>query len=216
MGCCLLFHGQGDHDRAFADYDQVLRIDSDYAPVYSIRGASHFDRGDYEAAIADYDQAFRLDPVGAEIFGGRGLSSFYVGRFAEAVADWQLCVLVRPCDAFAAIWLYLARARAGQDGKAALARNTARRDLGEWPGPVIKMFLGQMTGAAVLALDDGAPTSTSNKRREEAFFYVGQQWLLAGDREGARDLFRRAMETGYAGSVENRGAEAELRRMGEA
>ncbi len=215
MGCCLLFDGQDDHERAIADYDQVLRFDPDYAPVYSIRGASYFDRGDYEAAIADYDRAFRLDPIGADIYGGRGLSRFYVGRFAEAVADWQLCVLVRPGDLFAAIWLHLARARAGQDGTAALVRNTACRDLGEWPGPVIRMFLGQTTGAAVLALARRAPTSASMKRREEAFFFVGQQRLMAGDREGARDSFRQATETGNAGSVEYRGAEAELRRMGE-
>ncbi len=51
-----------EHDRAIRDYDQAIRLSSDYAFAFNNRGNAYKTMGEYDRAITDYDQAIRLKP----------------------------------------------------------------------------------------------------------------------------------------------------------
>ena len=53
--------GEGDYDRAIADYDEAIRLDP--SSVGSSTGASPVRPRGVDRAIADYDEAIRLDPT---------------------------------------------------------------------------------------------------------------------------------------------------------
>jgi len=120
---------------------------------------------------------------------------------------------LEPSDPYAVLWLYLARARAGEDGRGDLATQATRLNLSKWPGPVLALYLGN---AAPEALLPAARDSDPKKQREqqcEAYFYLGQQALLRGDRAEAIRLFRAAVDTGVTDFIEYQGAQMELKRL---
>ena len=138
---------------------------------------------------------------------------FYLGRFAAAVPDLERAVEGSPKDLYAVIELYLAQARAGEDGLADLRTNTARLDLDEWPGPVISMYLGRTDAEAVAEMGGSSATREEREKRCEAMYYVGEYYLLGGDQKRAAAFFRTAVATGITDFVEYRGAKAELARL---
>ena len=55
-------YGQGELDRAIADYDQAIRLDPKDAMFHVIRGDIWYTKQDFDKAIADYAEAIRLEP----------------------------------------------------------------------------------------------------------------------------------------------------------
>ena len=51
-----------DVDRAIADYDAALKLDSTFQRAYNNRGAAWLKKGDRARALQDYAEAVRLDP----------------------------------------------------------------------------------------------------------------------------------------------------------
>ncbi|HYB73596.1 MAG TPA: tetratricopeptide repeat protein [Candidatus Sulfotelmatobacter sp.] len=215
------FHGRGiaygrtgDYDRAIQDFDQALRLNPNLADALNNRGVAYQFKGDYDRAIQDFDQALRLNPNHADAFTNRARVRFYQGKFREAVPDFAKAVGLVPNDPYTIIGLYLAQARAGQDGRADLTRNAARLSLKEWPAPVVSLYLGSTTPQAVL---DAAKAPDARRQREqecEAYFYVGQHHLIQGRKDEAIRMFRASVATGVTIFVEYEWARAELSRLG--
>ncbi len=140
---------------------------------------------------------------------------FNRGRFAQAVPDLHRAVAADPEDAYRVLWLYLAQARAGQGGRAELKDNARRLDLSDWPEPVVRMFLGELSAQAVADMGKANATRKDKERRAEAYFYVGQQQLMAGHKDKAAAFFRAVVKTGITNFTEYTGAKAELKRLGD-
>ena len=82
----------GQHQRAIADYDQALRLDSGYVDAYYNRGVAYRKLGQHQRAIADYDQALRLDPGNADAYHNRGVAYEDLGQLDQAVRDWERAI----------------------------------------------------------------------------------------------------------------------------
>jgi lipoprotein NlpI len=65
----------------------------------------------------------------------------------------------------------------------------------------------------VLAAAKDADLKKAAKQRCEAYFYLGQQALIAGQPDEARRLFQLALVPKLAGFTEYRGAQLELKRL---
>jgi len=188
--------------------------DKDLAVAFNNRGLAYSRQGHYGRAIRDFDKAIRLRPDLAASYHNRGHVMFFKSRFADAIPDLKTAVRLSPTDHYAAIWLFLAEARAGRDGRSTLERAARNLDLKQWPGPVVAMFLGRAAPKRVLARAKNRDAKRQREQRTEAFFYVGQYQLLRGARGAARALFRAALELGVKPFVEYTGARVELSRMG--
>ena len=55
------------YELAFADFDQAIRLDSNYMPAYYHRGSLYWERGEFDRVRQDLDQIARLKRREAEL-----------------------------------------------------------------------------------------------------------------------------------------------------
>ena len=183
------------------------------AMAFNNRGLAYVGEKDYARALQDYDQAISIDPKDSDAYTNRGFDHFFLGQFAAAQSDLAIAVADSPTNRYRVLWLYLAASRAGQNAQADLETNAAKLNLTNWPGPVVQLYLGKITSAEFLT---AATISDAKKNREqhcEAYFYLGEQALIAGRRIEARRLFQQSIDTGVTNFDEYDGAQTELKRL---
>jgi len=87
-----------DLDRAFADYNEALRIDSKFPSAYNNRGDAWRTRGDLEKALTDLNRAIELDPRHANAYYNRGLVWEARHELQRALADFKRFTELAPSD----------------------------------------------------------------------------------------------------------------------
>jgi tetratricopeptide (TPR) repeat protein len=90
------YAGQGDHERAIADYDQAIRLDPRSAVAYYDRGLARTEQENYAEAISDFNEAIRLDGADAAAYHGRGLARAHQGEYDRAIADCTEAIRLDP------------------------------------------------------------------------------------------------------------------------
>ena len=191
------------------------------------RGNAYSDKGQYERAIQDYDEAMQLNPNYATAVHNRGIARFALGQFADASADFGQKLTLDAKNAvdltwlkldaghaYSVIWLHLARGKMGAGDEAELKGNAAWVDYNKWPGPVVALYLGQMTPEQVRMAAAQGDARVQKDQGCEAAFYTGEYELLRKNSDGAKKLIQEAVDTCPHGFVEYTGAVTELRRLG--
>jgi lipoprotein NlpI len=201
---------KGDLDRAIADHSEAIRLNPKYALAFLNRGNEYRAQGDFDRAIADYSEGIRLNPQFTFVLLNRGVAYYYVGSLPKALADLNQASELNPKGAYTALWLDIVNKRSNLASR--LQRAVAQIDMTHWPAPVIRLFLGQMTPAAVLAAADDPNPDTKKSHVCEAHFYSGELALRRDAKEEAVQLFKAAAEScpkTFIGDV----AVAELKRF---
>jgi len=202
----------GRHDEAIADYTAALKLRSK-ASIYADRGIAYFSKGDDEHALADFGEAIKLDANSSEAYMGRGRLRFARGNFTASVPDFQAAARLKPTDHYAALWLYMAHLRAGESGAPELAKQATTLNLDTWPGPVVLLFLGQLSADKITPDPDPVPLQEMGNLCE-AQFYKGEYHLIHGDRAQAATAFQAAVDTGVVEFIEYQQARIELAALG--
>src|SRR6202034_605608 len=114
--------------------NQAIRLDPKSADALANRGDAYLGKKQFEQAIQNYNQALVLNPKNAGALSDRSQAYAGVGQYAAAVSDLVAAQKVDPSYPYYALWLYVARFRAGQDGRTELEKNSAQLKLAEWPG----------------------------------------------------------------------------------
>jgi lipoprotein NlpI len=191
------YRAKGDLDRAIADFDDAVAFcrrgqcdPQTHAAAYGNRGNAWRDKGDNGRALADYTEAIRVDPKNALLYENRGRAQLYAGSLPQALADFTEASEVNPKRGYAALWLDIAAKRSNLPS--GLADAIRQVDMTQWPGPIIRLYLGQMTPEAVLAATDNRDAVIKRGRVCEANFYTGELALLSGAKDEALRLFRLA------------------------
>jgi lipoprotein NlpI len=201
-----------DLDRSIADDSEAIRLDPKSMISYSNRGTAYRNKGDLDHAIADFGEALKLDPKDALSYHSRGLAYFYGGNPAKALADFKQAIALDPKYAYNALWLDIADQR--DHTPSPLPQAIAKIDMTAWPAPVIRMFLGQTTPAAVLAAADNPDATTKRDQVCEADFYSGIVAARQGSKDEAARLFRLAATDCPKGYDEAFAAGPELKALG--
>ena len=87
------------------------------------------------------------------------------------------------------LFRYLARSRVGESAGSELEGNIGRLKTKEWPYAVTELYLGNRSPAETLA------AAVRPDDRCEAQFYIGEWYLLKGDRANAKAALKAAVET---------------------
>ena len=182
-----VYSAKGDYDRAIADYNQAIQINPEADLAYHNRGLAYSDKGDYDRAIADYNQAIQINPKYGETYLFRGLANLYAGDLPKALADLNQATALDPKDADKALWLDIVGQRNNVPSRLSGAISTI--DMTAWPAPVIRMFLGQMPPAAVLAAADDPNATRKMGQVCAANFYSGELALRQNAKNEAARLF---------------------------
>jgi lipoprotein NlpI len=178
---------KGDLDHAIADYDQAIGLRPNDARAYNNRAIAWEAKGDLGRAIADYDRAIELDPNNAHAWFNRGRAELHSGALPQALADLNRVGELRPQDPYAALWLEIVNRRSNLPSR--LAEATKRIDMTTWPAPLVRLYLGQSTPAAVLAAADDPDVETRAIQVCQANFYAGEFALQRGQKDEAKRLF---------------------------
>lgn len=210
------YRDQGIYDQAISDFAAALKINPGLAEALNGRALVFAKTGLYDRAIADYGAALELKPDFAFAYTNLGRAYFYQGNFSKAAASFEDRLKIKPRHVYPMLWLYLARARMGQDPKPELAGYMANMKKGHWIYEAAQLYLGKATPEQVL---DAARKGNPHKKRErkaEADFYIGQYYLVNGNEKAAAGHFRKVIDTGITRFYEYTGAEVELRRLARA
>jgi lipoprotein NlpI len=195
-----------------ADYNEATRLDSKNAFISYNRGNAYFAKGDDGRAIADYSDAIDVDPKFAAAFFFRGLAKFYSGAVTEAVADLNQAHELNPKHAYTVLWLDIVNRRSNSPSR--LAEMATQIDMSQWPAPVIRLYLGQLTAAAVLTAAADPNPKVNTERACQANFYIAELALQRGARDDATHLFRSDAADCPRTLIEWIAASAELRAIG--
>lgn len=203
----------GNLQRAITDLTEAIALNPRYDSAYGWRGKLLVDIGEYDRAVANDTEALKVFPDNDGYIGSRGYAHFYRADFPASAADLYRAIQLIPYSTLnddRAPMLYLARARAGQDGTADLEAQVDR-----WKGInrqiplVVDLYLGRSSPEAMLKAVDSLRTHC------ETNFYVGQWHLIRNNRDEARRLLQVASSKNCDGFHPTYpGAVAELKRMG--
>ncbi len=209
----LARHHLGAYEAAIDDYGVALRLFPRYARAYRNRGVSHHFAGALDLAVADYGAAQRSDPNDPAAYALRGLSHYHRGEFAAAAADLAAALSLQyPYDQ-GPLFLYLARTRAGRDGRADLAMTATAFEPPVWPAPLFELFLGRSAPDDVLAAAMSAEPKFRDERLREARYFLGQQALIENRPAAAIAWFQAVIDTDMSVNFDVLGARAELARL---
>jgi lipoprotein NlpI len=206
------YRNKGDTARALADFSKAIELNPKYAMAYNNRGSTYRDRGDADQALADYGKSIEIDPKYIKPYFNRGLMYLYGGKQDRALADINQASELDPKDAYYALWVDIVNKRSNLPSR--LAQAMTQIDMTTWPAPVIRLYLGQTTSAAVLAAADDPNADVKQRRVCDANFFIGELALQQGSKDEASRLFRLAATGCSKDRTSGDGANAELKALG--
>jgi tetratricopeptide (TPR) repeat protein len=197
-------------DRAIADETKAIQL-KPMAPTFNNRGSAHVDKLEFAEAIADFSRAIQINAKYGVAYRNRARAYLYSGKPAEALADINQASAIDPKHMYGALWLDIIGRRNNVASR--LSQISAQFDMTVWPAPVVRMFLGQMTPAAVLAAADNPDPRVKKDRVCEANFYSGEMALRTGAKDEAARLFDTAARDCPHGLDEWDAAKAEAKAL---
>jgi lipoprotein NlpI len=200
-------------EATLADVDKALPLSAQATgELHYARGLALLSLGRADEAVAAMKSA-QEPATRSFVTKGLGNALYYQGRFADAEASFREAAQESSGEDrdFALIWLYLAAERNGGKGRAAIAPFIEHTDAERWPGAVVHHLAGRINQ------DEMLRAARKDKQMErlnlsEAWFYVGQRLLLAGDTDGARRMFQRTVDIGALPYREHAFAQLEIKR----
>jgi tetratricopeptide (TPR) repeat protein len=157
----------GKHEEAVAAFSEALRNGhSDQALVFFERGRAYGRLGQYDRALEHYSEAIRMNPTQAAPYSQRVVTLLAMGHARLAAQEAELDVnrgtRLDANSQFTALYGHLGHRLAGREDKALRLLKAAadRSDPGEWPYPIVRYFLGELSNRALidLAVDHGKMT----------------------------------------------------------
>jgi tetratricopeptide (TPR) repeat protein len=197
---------KGDVDHAIDDYKGVIQQSSQQSSADLLAA---FNRADPHLRRSEPASGSGRDGLRAQAHRALGIASFQAGLLEQSQDQFRRLSEIDPQNAEAALWLDLARRRAGQPSE--LADRAKRLDMSRWPAPIVRLFLGQETTEAVLAAADRGAAAMRRARRCEASFFAGELMLDRSRETDAMRLIDRALAECPPTSQERSVAEAEAR-----
>jgi tetratricopeptide (TPR) repeat protein len=210
------YSNKRDYDRAIPDFNEAIRLNPNDASAYYSRGLAYREKGDHDHAIQDFSEAIRLNPKFAAAYEKRGETYLFQSNLTEAVGNFEDAISGAPSSrtaVFAALLLHVAIKREGQDDAQKLASVAAAVDLSKWPGPVLKLDLGQMTADDVMVIAK-AEGDMQKWQVCEANYFTGEDALFHHQRTTALARFKAARDGCPKGDTGYGAALLELKRLG--
>jgi tetratricopeptide (TPR) repeat protein len=200
------YYLKGDYDRAIADYNTAIALDSDNETAFAFRGYSRFGKGDNAQAIADFDTSLRLKPGNLMLLSYRASAALKLGRLQETI-DNTTAVIKGGAKPFPADFLNrgIALLELGRNDEAeadlAKADDIATKDLAEDADKNKYDYIYRAMARAYGNDPDGAIADATrylsiDPKSAEAFHARGLAYLAKLDQEQALADLTKAIELG--------------------
>jgi lipoprotein NlpI len=185
----------GHYANAIDDYSSAINLNPQLISAYIDRAVGYARLEKYQEAYVDLDTVLQLQPKNLRAYVTRGTLSFLVGKYEYAAADFKRYLQLNPNDIYRMLWLFLSEKYHNREAATDVSQFSANANLVEWPGAILKLYLGEVEAEAVIdALSKGVPNMQTGHACE-AYYYLGQYYLLQNDRRSALELFDKAVAT---------------------
>ena len=187
----LALEESGHHARALADFHSALKLSPRFAAAYKNRGLAQFFAGNLASAGVDLDAALALAGDDAESYAFRGVVGYLAGRHREAAEDFQRAHALNLPYPYLPLWRYLAGAGIGDGARGALVEARAALLPGEWPQPLLDVYLGELDPKTLIAgLEDAGHSPGGRRRLAASHYYLAALERLNGQQD--RELYHLA------------------------
>lgn len=212
---------QANFHQSLDDLNKAIAIDKNNALLYETRAVVYEYLGENERAMADIHLALTLDSADFHPYMTRANIYYYQGEYKKALQDYETFLTVYNDNLYRMLWYYQAAfflkhesVHDNGDNRAdeKLKRYISDTDISIWPGPIAQLYLKQLTPESLLAL-----LADSNVTEPgvlcEAYFYLGQYYLMNNKQDAAASYFRLARKTNAQAYIEYLYAGKELLRL---
>jgi lipoprotein NlpI len=206
----------GHYEEALQDANTALRIAPTAAVPHQCRAEFYFISGQFEKSVADFSNGIVLGPVDVSLtYRGRGISRIYAGHIEEAGADFVKASELADVETktYADMWLVATYGRLGKAIPPDLIKRAAAEAGGEWPHSGLAMMTGALSPEAMLKSLEKKQGDERQMALAEAYFYLGEHYLVTGDSKTAQSYFQKTRELGVIGYIEHNCAQFELERL---
>lgn len=199
----------GEVESSLRDIRKAAELMPDNHEYLFTQGVILLGAGRPDEAKKVFDQALRLvdeSKIGALDYRAIGVALHYLGRDREAAEQLghSLTASNGEANLYAAFWQHIVAKRAGTLSELETQMNATMGR--EWPYPIAEMFLGRIGSDTLLKAAASDDPGIQRDRWCEAYFYIGQKYLLEGRVEQARASFEKSVaqeaipfsEYGYA------------------
>ena len=202
-------------DEATQDANEAIRLAPNAASTLGCRAINYFNAGQLEKSIADYSKAVSLGTQEGEIFRMRGLARLYAGRLEDARSDLARASELADKEAktYFDLWLLSIYGRLGVKIPDAITKRAAAEAHGEWPRPALAMMTGSISPEELLKRMDEKKGDDRQMALAEGYFYLGQHYLVAGDKKAAATYFQKTRDLDVFLYIEHVAAGFELQRL---
>ncbi len=199
----------GNCEQAQADLLRLIEDRQDDARIRLRLAAAEFGLTHWDDARQNLEKAVQFGAVAADTARLWGLVSFAQGDFNGAALKLREADLAH--DAYVQLMLHLAQRRGGKAAPELKAAIPSMEN--KWAQLIGYYLVGELKEEELLATAEGKADAVEKRGHTcEAYFYIGQLRLIAGDRIAAKALFQQAIATGAKDYDEYTLAQGELAR----
>jgi lipoprotein NlpI/transglutaminase-like putative cysteine protease len=205
----------GRYEEALRDVNEALRMAPNATNLLSCRAEVYFQSAQFEKSITDQSTAIALGATDASIFRSRGTSRLYAGRLEEAAADFVKAseLADKETKVYCDIWVASVYGRLRKPVPDAIVKRAAAEASGDWPRPALAALTGAMSPADLLNRIDQKKGDERDMALSEGYFYLGQHYLMVGDRKTAQSYFEKTRQVDVFTYTEHMAAGFELQRL---
>ena len=191
----IQFDNLGLYDLAKVDFEEALKIEPSDGSILADAAINSFNVGQYERARDYVNKALELDPSSQSPLMTLAYTNYFERNYQEASRN--LLVLLKNRSevnhGYAAIWLYLAAKRNNEEA-ATVVKPFLASNQSAWPHPLLQYLMGDKTIDQVL--DAARADQKDPSRLCELYFYLGEESLINGKTDQAKEFFRKSIDTG--------------------
>ena len=201
---------------AEADYSEAIKLDPKHPLFHSLRGTCRLSQMNLEGAFEDYNQAVRLDPQNPAAQADLGFAKFFARDYPGAMGSFDLAFSMNPARMRYLnpwrVWMLVLQGKLDSVGpilEATINRPEAERD---WIDQLVLYLNGKISEQdLVKAVDKTTNAVLKNAQLCEAYYFIAERRLLAGEKANATAFYQQVLKTNAVDLSAFRGAQFALR-----
>ncbi|SPE52912.1 hypothetical protein SBV1_1610004 [Verrucomicrobia bacterium] len=210
-----------DFDRAGADVEKALQLNPKTEMAFVARGCLKVKRGgEDESALADFERAVELAPQSPETHGMLGWFQYRLSQWIPALENCRQALELGSVSSDLRSYIWLIRAQTGEEAEGNRELEDYLKSLkvpktNQWEASLARFLSGGLTETNFLVQATTTAKRPSAVRGQvcDSLYFAGMKHKLAGDKQGALELFQKCMETKDDNSFSYLNAVVEMRAL---